>query len=1296
MKARFLSTTILVAACSGAVYGTAISEAVAACTSVGTAVTCSGSTAGGYDAGADDTENQTVNVATGANLAGGVRTRGGNDFVINEGNISDSIDLGESDDNALDRVINQQAGIVGSGGVAIIGTTGRQELFNYSRVNGSVVFGEGDDFVLNEGTITGLIDLGDSAGPGDLSGGDVVKNLTGVIGSDGSDGNPSTLGSAVIVGDAGRQLISNGGHIFGNIVLGEGSDEYAMFDSSILSGSVDLGAGDDVLSVNSDQSVVTGTINAGAGNDIVRFGGSGTGSLNDTLTSLSGMSGFESLEINSLGTWQVDSNYSTGYDIDVQNGTLEVNPAVNFASGAINVASGGTIINGERIDFAGSLTNAGTLDGGVWVADSGNTLFSNTGTITQGTTIDLGFGSDQINGVGDLQGTIDMSSGADSFTLTESATFGGQVSGGAGSDTDTLILAGSGGALDDQRTSDFELLQHSEGSWTVTGSHAYSDGIELTASGATANSTPDIMVGTGGHLTGDVTGTGAGAQHFAVAGIYSGNADMGAGDDRITLLGGSLVSGTFDGGAGNDHLAMSGNGLLSTAVSNFTTASVNGNWEISGGSTYSFSDGLTVEAGGLTLYGQLIGGVNLDNGTVLNGNGVITGDSSVSGTVNGDFQMGGGSETLLLAADGVIANGASFNLGAGSDTFDHRGQLFGQIDYSDGADTHRYYYDDPDMNAGALISGGQDAAIDVLSLEGQRNSGATSGRKTIDAQQFTNFEELAVNGGHWASEGDFTFSNGAAVNGGNLEVDGTLTLPANETLNVGPDGTLGGTGTIVADVVVDGTVNPAGIGSTGTLTIDGDATFNEDSRLVIDLGQTDGNSDVLAVTGDLTLDGTLTFAPIDDLPAGLEFDFLDVDGTVSGEFDDITTQGILDFDLDTSDPNNPIIVVTTDFGGAATPGNTSALGDYIDSLGGSINNDVLQALFDLAQSGDQDRLDRALAQMSPDMYDQHTAALFERSRSFADAMLRQLGRCDVQRRHPEELLSACNSRNSRAAGKSTVWTSFSGGLENRDGENRYLDYEYRTAGGQMGFDTKLGSRIQLGAAVGSSRTTVKNAIRGNGSATDLDLGVYGQARLTPEGSSMPVDLGLTVNYGFGANRGERFIEEFSSRQTADFDSRRLAVSTVLATGTSSGRFEFDGKLKSNWTNVKRDEINETGEPGLTLTVLEDSYNQLDVGAQAGVGYRLRMSDTAYLVPNIGAGIRHIVVGEERELEARFSNVNSANTFKVSGSEVPTTFDTSVGLRYQNVSGMYAFFNINGRFGDGVVGGAAEAGIRYEF
>jgi autotransporter-associated beta strand protein len=150
--------------------------------------------------------------------------------------------------------------------------------------------------------------------------------------------------------------------------------------------------------------------------------------------------------------------------------------------------------------------------------------------------------------------------------------------------------------------------------------------------------------------------------------------------------------------------------------------------------------------------------------------------------------------------------------------------------------------------ANAIITNSSTTADATLTL-----TGLSSYAGAIKDDGVTTKLNLTVNGGTHTLSGTSTFMGATTVSNGTLLVNGTLSSAATAVAVDG--GTLAGAGTISRPVNVNSgaTLQPGN--PAGTLTIGGDLTIASGATNLFALG---ASSATVAVTGNLTLDGSLT------------------------------------------------------------------------------------------------------------------------------------------------------------------------------------------------------------------------------------------------------------------------------------------------------------------------------------------------------------------------------------------------------------------------------------------------------
>ncbi len=276
--------------------------------------------------------------------------------------ITSDVDVNVTNDGAI-------TGRNGSG----IGSDGTGTVVNRGTITGQwdgvATNGDGDgvdiDFigsVTNSGTIQGLSATGVDPGgrpnsaEGIAMGGGTIVNSGTIFGA----GNAILINHDTNVGGVadGATTITNTGTIHattGRAIQFVGNFSDTITTSGTITGgtagAIDMGDGNDILNIQSG-SVISGTVDGGAGNDRINLGGTGTGSF-------AGAVNFETLAVN-MGNWTLTapSTFASGIAIAAP-ATLTGNTTT--LSGGITNA--GTLVFQQAADgsFVGTLSGTGTL-----------------------------------------------------------------------------------------------------------------------------------------------------------------------------------------------------------------------------------------------------------------------------------------------------------------------------------------------------------------------------------------------------------------------------------------------------------------------------------------------------------------------------------------------------------------------------------------------------------------------------------------------------------------------------------------------------------------------------------------------------------------------------------------------------------------------------------------------------------------------------------------------------------------------------------------------------------------------
>ena len=564
-----------------------------------------------------------------------------------------------------------------------------------------------------------------------------------------------------------------------------------------------------------------------------------------------GTAATERLEIRNGDVTFTNANYAVGSTVFTPSGTVLDNSLLTLASGTLSgihmligesAAARVNVFVGATLNYTGSIQVGGPGEGILHV-ENGGMVFSGEGRIGTG----VGGGTAQLDGVGTLWDSGSLSVGF--FGGMESNLF---VTGGANvlSDTGSIGFgAGSDG---------FVQIKDANSLWSLSGPLTIGEGgvggLDLLDAGlldvsakTTVNGALFISNGAASSHNSQPVAIGSTREStVTVTNFVNGQAARMV--DISTLTAGEAAIG---------HLDIDLGGSVACANATFGIGAF--------GST--FISGFNQQPSELAVTEQLTVGQSAEGSLIMEDGAAVSANDLTIGA-----QMGGDGRVSVL---GNSSAGPSFLSSSQNLIVGLEGKGFLRI--TEGAVVTC-------LGAAVGVLAGADGLVSL----GVDNAPGDPARWVVNSQ-------LVLGG---LAPGIVVLHNSSTVSVG-------------DTLFIEPNGSIGGTGTYSAQMVVNGssggsspalpeadlnggTVTPGN--PVGTLIIDGDYEQTATGKLTIEAtGLGDGEFDVLNVTGDATLGGTLEILfPGAYLPkAGDSFQFLQVDGTINGDFAAVTFPQLL-------------------------------------------------------------------------------------------------------------------------------------------------------------------------------------------------------------------------------------------------------------------------------------------------------------------------------------------------------------------------------------------------------------------
>ena len=630
--------------------------------------------------------------------------------------------------------------------------------------------------------------------------------------------------------------------------------------SSSLSGSLDLGAGDDTITFQSG-SIGVASLTGGTGTDVLNFATYGSGVSVDlasgTSTGTTGISGFERVIGSSANDTLIastseanllvgnDGNDSFGFTIsglttaDTLQGGTGRDTLVFSTAGIINESQFSNVSGVEQVALNGASSfSLGTASQTVGV----DTVFTGSGTTEVSTTID-GYdleveayslanntslslsGSSASNDfvVSNLKGDLVASSTSGSLSVTTadntvdntiSITIGTgatTITGGAGGDTlsidtglaaenSSLTLAGSSNQSLTNLVADISATTLS-GSLTVTTGNADDDGINIITGTANttinANGTNDTITVNANAMADNTTLTLSGSAAETVTSLQA-NINASGTNAAVNLSYKDVADNAASISTGSGATSVSGSSSTDTLTINANSLAQNTTLTQSGSANQVVTN-LVGDISASTLSGTL---------SVTTGNAGDDGINITTGSNNTTVNASGSGDTVTLNADAMADNSSLTLTGSATQTANN---LQANTNASGSSGVVTLNYKDVADNAATITTGSGATTLNSSSSDDTLNINAAALAQNASLTLSGSSQDVVTNlvGDISATtmSGSLTVTTGDAGDNGIVITTGS----ANTTINASGSG----------DTV---TVNANGMADNTTLTLTGSAT----------------------------------------------------------------------------------------------------------------------------------------------------------------------------------------------------------------------------------------------------------------------------------------------------------------------------------------------------------------------------------------------------------------------------------------------------------------------------------------
>jgi len=668
--------------------------------------------------------------------------------------------------------------------------------------------------------------------------------------------------------------------------------------------------------------------------------------------------------------------------------------------------------------------------------------------------------------------------------------------------------------------------------------------------------------------------------------------------------------------SGSGNLTKTGSGIVTLNAANTYT----GTTSITGG-TLAINQTNNISSGQISIANAAL---KLNSSVSLNNQIAVTGNATINTDAN-----------AVVLAKQVVGTGSLIKDGTGSL------ELAVANSYSGGTT----------LKLGKLILGHKDSLgsgqLTVESGEVQLKQGFIG----TNLVQDTANKSTVITG-----EGAFSKTT---VNNGTLLVDGILTTP----ITVGANGKLGGSGTIIGNITVNGTLSPGN--SPAILDVQGNVTQGASSTLEVDIdgvtaGDGAGHYDQLNITGNYVIEsGATLVAKLRNITGSATNTFMPVLGqsfevvkanSVNGIFakyqqlegtkDGLSADTVLRVGYTT---NSVLLYVTPkSYSSIATGENRQGAGLFLDDILKAVDKDPTL----LAGSTDVAKFYRALVPAN-------TAALNTALLNMSPAVYAESAESILA------LQQYLHSTDTEAFAKGGLALKALYKESDVDSDGNGVAATRNVSGIQLALDSEpYQNGVQIGARLSVVNQADLEANNANLNASGQDIAISIRKKLGDWVFAGSADM---ASYTFNSKRnivvGNDVFKTYQDDLKARTRGLALTANSQMANWTISGGVRYNA--------ITQDAFTEAGNSLLRLTV--DKLDQDQVVAMAGGSWSKTWKNAMWdVVPKFGAHLEQTIAGDTAQVKASLAGRQVTSTASEVGK---TLLRANVGVDFVNKDGI---------------------------